>query len=210
MAHASKLSFSEVLEAVTEDKESINNEDWTESVNDDRNAELPTYVVMKRALQTRINCASIIYSESRLWLVLIKRRLSGRQKIRNPFNGECQRDIPCAIFEALKAAVHSSNLDEFNEPNCYISSNRKASVISFTSLTSVVELFTVLSGYTCMEVRQYFTRNLKSNGKAELIVNQVKDFALIYKYKKGQLIINFNFGIWNANGFHNMYDCNIL
>ena len=135
----------------------------------------------------------------RLWLVLIKRRLSGRQKIRNPFNGECQRDVPCAIFEALKAAVHSSDLDEFNEPNCYISSDRKASVISFTSLTSVVNLFTVLSGYTCMEVKQYFARNLKSNGKAGLIVNQVKDFALIYKYKKGQLIINFNFGIWNAN-----------
>ena len=161
MAHASKLSFSEVLAAVTEDKESINNEEWTESVNDYRNAELPTYALMKRALQTRISCASIIHSESRLWLVLIKRRLSGRQKIRNPFNGECQRDIPCAIFEALKAAIHSSDLDEFNEPNCYISSNRKASVISFTSLTSVVDLFTVLSGYTCMEVRQYFPRNLK-------------------------------------------------
>ena len=141
---------------------------------------------------------------------MIKRRLSFRQKIRNPFNGECQRDIPCAIFEALKAAVHSSGLDEFNEPNCYISSNRKASVISFTSLTSVVDLFTVLSGYTCIEVRQYFARNLKSNGKAELIVNQVEDFALMYKCKKGQLIINFKFGIWNANGFYNMYDCNVL
>ena len=180
MAHASKLSFSEVLEAVTEDKEFINHEEWTESVNDDGNAQRPTYAVMKRALQIRISCASIIYSESRLWLVLIKRRLSGRQKVSNPFNGECQRDIPCAIFEALKAAVHSSGLDEFSEPNCYISSNRKASVISFTLLTSVVDLFTVLSGYTCMEVRQYFTRNLKSNGKAELIVNQVKDFALMY------------------------------
>ena len=104
-------------------------EEWTESVNDDRNAELSTYAVMKRGLQIRISCASIIYSESRLWLVLIKRRLSFRQKIRNPFNGECQRDIPFAIFEALKAAVHSSGLDEFNEPNCYISSNRKASAI---------------------------------------------------------------------------------
>ena len=188
----------------------INHEEWTESVNDDRNAELPTYAVMKRALQIRISCASIIYIESRLWLVFIKRRLSFRQKILNPFNGECQRDTPYAIFEALKAAVHSRGLDEFNKPNCYISSNRKASVISFTSSTSVVDLFTVLSCYTCMEVRQYFARNLKSNGKAELIVNQVNDFALMYKCKKGQLIINFNFGILNANGFYNMYDCNVL
>ena len=85
---------------------------------------------------------------------LIKRRHSFRQKIRNPFNGECQRDITCTIFEALKAAVYSRGLDEFNEPNCYISSNRKASAISFASLTSVVDLFTVLSGYTCIEVRQ--------------------------------------------------------
>ncbi len=201
MAHAIKLCFSDVLEAVTKDKDFINNEESTESVNNDRSAELPTYMVMKRALQTHISCASILYSESQLWLVLIKRRLSGRQKIRNPFTGECQRHIPCTIFEALKAALHSSGLDEFNEPNCCVSSNRKATVISFTSLTSVVDLFTVLSGHTCMEVRQYFARNLKSNGKAELIVNQVKDFALIYKYKKGQFTINFNFGIWNANGF---------
>ena len=34
-----------------------------------------------------------------------------------------------------------------------------------------------------MEVRQYFARNLKSNGKAELTVNQVRDFALV-DYKK--------------------------
>ena len=32
------------------------------------------------------------------------------------------------FLKLLKAADHSSDLDEFNEPNCYISSNRKASV----------------------------------------------------------------------------------
>ena len=101
MAHAIKLSCSDVLEAVTEDKDFINNEESTESVNNDRSAEIPTYTVMKRALQTRISCASILYSESRLWLVLIKRRLSGRQKIRNPFTEECQREIFLARFLKL-------------------------------------------------------------------------------------------------------------
>ncbi|CAB4017577.1 Hypothetical predicted protein [Paramuricea clavata] len=102
---------------------------------------------------------------------------------------------------ALQAALKSSTLPEFIEPNCYISSNRKAAVISFTSLKSVINLFTIICGYTEMEVRKYCSRSLKSKGNAELIVNKVKDFAFIYKYKKGQFIISFNFGIWNPNGF---------
>lgn len=156
---------------------------------------------IRRVLETRISCSSILHSESRLWLIMVRRRLSGRLKIRNPFNGECKRDIPSAIFKALQSALEWSSLEEFNEPNCYISGNNKGAVISFTTLKSVTTLFTIISGYNEMEVNKYFSRTLKSSVKTELIVNEIKDFALIYRYSKGQFIISFNFGLWNANGF---------
>lgn len=156
---------------------------------------------IRRVLETRISCSSVLYSESKLWLVMINRRLTGRLKIRNPFNGECKRDIPSPIFKVLQSAIESSSLEEFNEPNCYISGNKKATVISFTTLKSVTSLFNIISGYNEVEVNKFFSRSLKTTGKAEVIVNEVKDFALIYKYSKGQFIISFNFGVWNVNGF---------
>ena len=90
------------------------------------------------------------------------------------------RDISCAVFKSLQSALGASGLEEFNEPN-------------FTSLKSVTNLFTIIIGYNEIEVKKFCSRCLKSRGKAELIVNQVKDFAFIYKYSKRHLMISFNF-----------------
>lgn len=65
----------------------------------------------------------------------------------------------------------------------------------------VLQLFTMLSGKKEEEVKRYFRRSLKRRGKAKLIVNTDKNFSLIYKFNKGQLIIGFHFGVWNINGF---------
>ena len=80
-----------------------------------------------------------------IWLIQDKpysTRLSCRRKIRNPFNGECKRDIPCAAFKSLQSALETSGLKEFNEPN-------------FTSLKSVTNIFTIISGYNEIEVKQF-------------------------------------------------------
>ena len=53
---------------------------------------------MKRVLETAINCGSILCSESRLWLEMLYRKIGGRAKIRNPYFGECKRDIPVDVF----------------------------------------------------------------------------------------------------------------
>ena len=58
-------------------------------------------------------------------------------RIRNPYFGECKRDIPVDVFIALQSAIKSSSLDQFQEPNCYIAGNRKSAVISLTSRKSV-------------------------------------------------------------------------
>jgi hypothetical protein len=51
------------------------------------------------------------------------------------------------VKEVLKEALKTSKLDEYSEPNYYSASNNKAVVISFTSLESVIKLFTIISGY---------------------------------------------------------------
>lgn len=158
---------------------------------------------MKRVLETTINCGSILCSESRLWLEMLYRKIGGRAKIRNPYFGECKRDIPVDVFIALQSAIKSSSLDQFKEPNCYIAGNGKGAVISLTSRKSVVMLFSILTGYREVRVQKYFTHTLKGSrsGKAKLIVNMEKNFVLIYKYKQGKFTMEFNFGVWNASGF---------
>ena len=92
---------------------------------------------MKKVLELNINCGSILRSDGRLWLEMVSRKLGGRPKIRNPYLGECKRDIPVDVFIALKAAIKASNVVQFQEPNCYIGENRKGAVISLTSQRSV-------------------------------------------------------------------------
>lgn len=215
MAATHELSLHEIIEEVTGNSgDSCDNEEDTD---EDRlqeaektyesetgnflDAKSAAYAVMKRSLETRVSCGLILTNESRLWLAMIKRRLSGRRRIRNPFTGEISRDIPWEIFEALRSAIASSTLSEFNEPNCYIADNKKVSMISLTSNESVINLFAFISGYITTKVEEFFCRNLKSKGRAELIVNENKDFAMIYKLRTGQFFINFHFGLWNMNNF---------
>ena len=105
-------------------------------------------------LQTNLNCGSILNRESRLWLTLIKRSLGGRQKIRTPYYGEVKRDLPFEIYGVLKLSVKNSGLEEFIEPKCYVSGKRKADVISFTSMKSVLLLFVTLTGYREQQVKR--------------------------------------------------------
>ena len=59
----------------------------------------------------------------------------------------------------------------------------------------------MLSGKKEEDVKKYFRRSLKRKGRGKLIVNYKKDFALIYKLKKGPFVVGFHFGMWNIHGF---------
>ena len=138
---------------------------------------------MKMVLETTISCGSILCSESRLWLEMLYCKIGGHARIRNPYFGECKRDIPVDVFIALQSAIKSGSLDQFKEPNCYVAGNRKGTVISLTSRKSAVMLFSILTGYRDVRVQKYFTHTLKGSrcGKAKLIVNMDKNIVLIYK-----------------------------
>ena len=112
-----------------------------------------------------------------------------------------KRDLPYDAYRTLELSIKNSTLQHFKEPHCDIAGNRKGTVIAFTSEKGVLQLSTMLSGKKEEEVKRYFRRSLKRRGKAKLIVNTDKNFSLIYKFNKGQLIIGFHFGVWNINGF---------
>ena len=74
-------------------------------------------------------------------------------------------------------------------------------VVSFQSLLSVKDF---LSSLSMREVSGYLERTLGGNRKdhlAKLLVSETKDFAIIYHFSKGQFVLSFNFGEWNAFGF---------
>lgn len=145
--------------------------------------------------------ASVLQSESRSWLQAIRRRLAAKKSIRSPYYGETCRDFPYEIFGVIAKIV--GRMDGFVEPFCFHGNNNKAELISFTSVRLVNELFVLLSKFTSETVASYFKRDLSGSRKghsAAVIVSDAKDFVLIYK-RPGKLVIGFNYGEWNVNGF---------
>ena len=146
--------------------------------------------------------SSVLRHESNMWLQAISRRLGGKGSIRHPYYSEIHRDMPYDIFKVIMKLA--KNMQGFCEPFCYHSSNKKAEVISFTSLRLVSELLGLFSGVSQINLATYFKRTLggrRRGHKTSVIVSDVKDFAFIYKIKQGRLIITFHYGEWNIHGF---------
>jgi len=134
------------------------------------------------------------------------KRLAGRVSVRKPYYGEIHRSIPYDIFAVLRRIIRNAGDGSFTEPACYMSmKNKKAEVISFTSLCSLQKFFTILSGMSTREVKKFFSRRLtsspRSGNKVELLVQDTKDFGFMYKHSIGQLSIQFFYAEWNVHGF---------
>lgn len=153
------------------------------------------------------NCSllPLMRKESKHWLDAINRRLGGRNRIRNPFYAEVRRDIPSEIFGLVVRVVKNVSVKEFCPPLCFHAKNRKAEVISFTTIDSVAKLLCLLSGLSIKNVKQYLKRSLgggrKKGYKVKVLVNDTKDVAFMYKFNVQQLTICFHYGEWNSHGF---------
>ena len=66
-----------------------------------------------------------------------------------------------------------------------------------------LEVFAMLSGLSGTEVQSHFRRKLtgRINGRAAVIINEEKEFSLIYKVNLNQCIIEFYYGVWNSARF---------
>ena len=154
---------------------------------------------LKILLNAPVNCGTILYDETKLWLDKIKFRLGGKVSIRRPYQCEILRNLPKEIFLAFRSGVVRSRLQDVVD-NISLAENNKCYAISFTRMEAIVVLFSVLSGMPEGTVRSYFTRRVQ-NGRAKVIVNLEKDFVFLYKIKAGQLLITFHYGLWNKSGF---------
>ena len=164
--------------------------------------ELPGSCPTKILASSSINAAAVFRGESEIWLTSIRRRLCGRRCAKSPFSAEIARDMPYELFVVFRRVVKA--MPGFVESYCFVGSNKKADVISFTNLRLVMELLALLLGYPEKEVATFFKRNLtgmKAGHKVNVIANESKDFAFIYKKRQGKFFISFNFGEWNANGY---------
>ncbi|XP_046848907.1 uncharacterized protein LOC124442450 [Xenia sp. Carnegie-2017] len=88
-------------------------------------------------------------------------------------------------------------LDGFVAPFCYQVENKKAEVVSFTSMRLLNELLVFLFGLAKEDVAAYLRRSFSGRRKghtAAVIVTEVKDFVFMYKTRPGKLIIGFNYG----------------
>jgi len=143
-----------------------------------------------------ISASSTLYRESRLWLNFLQRRLAGRVSIKKPYYAEIHRNIPYDIFAVLSRVIRNIDDGSFSEPDCITSKNRKAEVISFTSLCSLQKLFSLLSGMSTREVKKLFSRRLKGRRdghKVELIVSKTKDFFMVNGIPMVFLVIEVTF-----------------
>ena len=157
---------------------------------------------LKVMLNVGINCGSIFKDESRLWLTRIYTRLAMKVSIRNPYSAEIIRNIPLEVFLSLKRAVdHTRNPEVAG--NVISGDNRKCHVMAFTSESAVTSLFSMLSGLSEAKVQSHFRRKLtgRINGRAAVIINEEKEFFLVYKVNLNQCTIEYNYGVWNSAGF---------
>lgn len=165
-----------------------------------------SFTAAKLLSTMNINAGSLLLRESRLWLSMVDKRLAGRVSIRRPYYAEIQRCIPYDMFAVLKHVIRNAIADkDFNEPNCYVSSNKKAEVISFTSLCSLQKFLSMLSALSTREVKKFFSRKLttaaRSGHTLKLLVEENKDFGFFYKHSTGTLTLQFFYGEWNTHGF---------
>lgn len=160
-------------------------------------------VEAKRFLRTYpIHPSSLFKEECMLWLKGIYRRLGGKRRVRSPYYGELNRDIPFGLFDILVRVISILGI---SKPLCFVESNRKATVISFTSMELLLKFMSLLADISDTEVQtRFFKRDLKGKKKGHkvaVLVEDTKDFAFVYKFKKGQMTLCFNFGEWNAYNF---------
>ena len=87
--------------------------------------------------------SSVLRHEADILLLAIS-RLGGKGSIRYPYYSEIQSGMPNDIFKVILKLTNS--MQGFCDLFCYGGSNKKAEVMSFTSLRFVTELLCLSSG----------------------------------------------------------------
>ena len=200
MATAS-LSVEEVIEDVLQDS---GEENVCEGEREDqRETQLdPNFDAIVFLKTKPIYPRQLLIGESLIWLAAIRRRLSGRRRIRQPFTSKIYRDMPVEIFSLPTTVVDKLGL---NRASCVVERNSKAVVIAFSDLAATIRFLSTLSAVTAEELAERYLRKSlagrKSGSKVAVVVSEQKQFSFTLSIKRGQMDIFFYFGEWNSYGF---------
>ena len=192
---AGVLSVNDVVSSISEDEETYD----AAAVEKSPDHNQPR--ILRLLFGCKIDAGLVFRRESVVWLDGIYRRLAGKRSIRRPYYSEIKRDIPEEIFRVLSQLIERNKDQLYNPPNCFVAGNKRAIVVFFTS---VISLKNFLSSLSSKDFNCYMERTLGGyrNGHCvKVLVTDVKDFALTYSFRKGQLVISFHYGEWNAYGF---------
>ena len=130
---AEALNVEQVLQGIFEDFSEVSDGESEEKerrdLAEDGAGDVPMHETMDAIvyLKTRaIYPRKLFINESQIWLTAIRRRLSGRRSIRQPFTGVVRRDIPLEVFNVLVPLGGKLGL---GRPTAMVEKSRKAVVI---------------------------------------------------------------------------------
>ena len=179
------FSVADVIRSVTEDDETYN------AAAVEKSSENNPPRILRLLFGCKIDAGLVFRRESIVWLDGIYRRLAGKRSIPRPYYSEIKRDIPEEIFRVLSQVIKRNKDQLYNPPHCFVAANKRASVVSFTSVISVKNF---LSSLSSKDVNCYMERTLGGYRKGhyvKVLVTDVKDFALglIFIYRNSSAII---------------------
>lgn len=127
----------------------------------------------------------LLIGESIIWLAAIRRRLSRKRRIRQPFTSKIYRDMPLEIFSLLTTVVDKLG---FNRASCVVERNSKAVVTVFRDLAATIRFLSTLSAVTAEDLTEMYLRKSlagrKSGSKVAVVVSDQEQFSFTLSIKR--------------------------
>ena len=154
---------------------------------------------ISRVLQGTISLGEVLKEETQMWLKMLKRRITRRMGIRNPWHVQFTRNLPVAIFSGFQKAVTSG----YSQFGLITEGNFESHLlhVEFTEKARFVRDFKEISGISLADMEVYLKKRFSNMWRAEVIMNTKKTCSIVYNKKKQELTFGCYYGVWNQFGF---------
>ena len=154
---------------------------------------------IERVRNSVIEVGSIIAGEMTILLKKLHRRLSSRNKARNPWTVQVTRDLPVQIFAFLLHMVKKAR----STYGVTYSESRFLDIIVYTEENRVVRDLSRLCDVNREAILEYFSKTFQGprKGNARVVVSAQKPFTLSYSRKGSYVVIKCYYKFTNAYGY---------
>ena len=132
------------------------------------------------------------------WYKQFMRRMTTRFCVRNPWKVVLEVSLPKELFAVIKEIVERTNFGVFTGETR--SKKAKKSVMAFTSYARVRSLFFKLMD-SDMPREDFLRKKIKGLKRIEAIINEDRQFGMLYNHDKEVMSFDFFYGFWNEQGF---------